>query len=72
MGWTKRFEGSFDYINSSGLNVATLRMVGIKGKWRWSSPLQRPGQRKLSCGMKNSRKEAEADAEALLKELNAL
>lgn len=67
MAWSKKIsEASYDY-KVSGKVLANVRMVGIKGRWRWSS---RVHDRLESAGWNGSKptlEEALACAEEYLK-----
>jgi hypothetical protein len=35
----QKHQASYDYVSPRGEVLANVRMVGIKGRWRWSSPM---------------------------------
>jgi hypothetical protein len=69
MTWTKRNnEASYDYRSPDGTPLANVRMVGIKGRWRWSSQVHERLERNGWWGSKLTMEEAQACAEEYLKQ----
>jgi hypothetical protein len=72
MAWTRRKgDGDLCYTNSCGDVVAFVRIVGIRGSWRWRSPLCEPGKKNPGCGTTSTEVEARNEAEAFLKKIGA-
>jgi len=69
MTWTKRIgEISYDYQDAGGEVLANVRMVGIKGRWRWSTKTHGRLERNGWWGTKASQAEATASAEEYMRE----
>lgn len=71
--WKQRpSEASYDYRNASGEVVANVRIVGIKGRWRWSCGAYREKDRSGWFGTRMTKEEAQVAAENYLRERGAL
>lgn len=61
-------EASFDYRDAKGEVLANVRMVGIKGRWRWScAPFAKSKTAKGWFGTRMTKELAQAAAEEFLK-----
>jgi hypothetical protein len=68
----KPHEASYDYRNSNGEVVANVRMVGIKGRWRWSCGQYKDKDRAGWFGTRFTKEQAQAAAEDYLRARGAL
>lgn len=73
MSWaTRHRDGDLCFTNSKGEVVAFVRIMGIRGSWRWRSPLCEPGKKNPGCGTTSTEVEARNEAEKFLNRVGAL
>lgn len=61
MNWRKTIsDTNFNYINSDGKIIANVHIVGIKGRWRWTTfNIKDKNERSGWWGTKFSKEEAQ-------------
>jgi hypothetical protein len=73
MAWTlDSAETEYRYIGSNGDVIARVRLIGIRGRWRWRSPLIEEGSRNPGCGTVDSYIAAINGAEDFLRRVGAI